>query len=198
LDGFLARTSLETTMDEDGDDMNTVSLMTLHGAKGLEFPVVFISGMEEGIFPSYMSIQENNEEEERRLCYVGITRAKERLYISHAVQRTLYGRTNQNAISRFIKEIPEGLIDIDKPYDRKKEVRKMQTSPLFTGAMMHQKRKSKHSLDPNRIKAGVKVKHPKFGVGTVVSVAGEILTIAFVDAGIKKISSEFVKLEITE
>ncbi|HZX21563.1 MAG TPA: DUF3553 domain-containing protein, partial [Clostridia bacterium] len=189
-------TSLETTMDEDEDDINTVSLMTLHGAKGLEFPVVFISGMEEGIFPSYMSIQENNEEEERRLCYVGITRAKEKLYISHAVQRTLYGRTNRNDISRFVEEIPEKLIDIGKPYNRKKEVKKMQTSPLFTGAMMHRKKKPEQVFDPDEIKAGTKIKHPKFGVGTVVSVVGEILTIAFPNAGIKKISSDFVKLEI--
>ncbi len=196
LEGFLARTSLETTMDEADECMDMVSLMTLHSAKGLEFPVVFISGMEEGIFPSYMSIQENNEEEERRLCYVGITRAKEKLYISHAVQRTLYGRTNRNDISRFVEEIPEKLIDIGKPYNRKKEVKKMQTSPLFTGAMMHRKKKPEQVFDPDEIKAGTKIKHPKFGVGTVVSVVGEILTIAFPNAGIKKISSDFVKLEI--
>ncbi|MDI9475434.1 MAG: DNA helicase PcrA [Natronincolaceae bacterium] len=196
LEGFLARTSLETTMDEDEDNINTVSLMTFHSAKGLEFPIVFMSGMEEGIFPSYMSIQENNEEEERRLCYVGITRAKEKLYISHAIQRTLYGRTNRNDISRFVGEIPEKLIDIDRPYNRKKEVKKMQTSPLFTGAMMHREKEPKQDFDPNRIKAGTKIKHPEFGVGTVISVVEKILTIAFPNAGIKKISSDFVKLEI--
>ncbi len=196
LEEFLARTSLETTMDEDKDDANTVSLMTLHSAKGLEFPVVFISGMEEGIFPSYMSLQEDNEEEERRLCYVGITRAKEKLYMSHAIQRTLYGRTNKNLISRFIKEIPEELIDIDEPYNRKEEVKKMQTSPLFTGAMLHQKKKSRQASDLKQIRVGTKIKHPEFGVGTVVSVAEEILTIVFLDKGIKKISSTFAQLEI--
>lgn len=196
LEEFLARTSLETTMDGDDDEENTVVLMTLHSAKGLEFPVVFIPGMEEGIFPSSMSLQENNEEEERRLCYVGITRAREKLYMSHAVQRTLYGRTSANAISRFMNEIPEELINIDKPYSRKQEVRQMQTSPLFTGDMMHQKKAIGQSIDLNQIKAGSKIKHPKFGVGTVVSVAGEMLTIAFPNAGIKKIASTFIQLEI--
>lgn len=199
LGEFLARTSLETTMDENDDDINTVSLMTLHSAKGLEFPVVFISGMEEDIFPSYMSIQENNEEEERRLCYVGITRAKEKLYMSNARERTLYGRKNMNTVSRFIKEIPEGLIDMGKPCsikEKKKKVKKMQTSPLFTGAMMHQKKELEQAPDLSRIKEGSKIKHPKFGVGTVVSVAEEILTIAFPGKGIKKILSTFVELEI--
>jgi len=196
LEEFLARTSLETTMDGDDDDENTVVLMTLHSAKGLEFPVVFIPGMEEGIFPSSMSLQENNEEEERRLCYVGITRAREKLYMSHAMTRTLYGRTSANAISRFLGEIPEELIHMDKPYNRKKDLREMQTSPLFTGAMMHQKKETISSVDLNQVKAGSKIKHPKFGVGTVVSVAGEMLTIAFPNAGIKKIASTFIQMEI--
>ncbi|MBU5678024.1 DNA helicase PcrA [Alkaliphilus sp. MSJ-5] len=196
LEEFLARTSLETTMDGDDDDENTVVLMTLHSAKGLEFPVVFIPGMEEGIFPSSMSLQENNEEEERRLCYVGITRAREKLYMSHAMTRTLYGRTSANAISRFLGEIPEGLIHMDKPYNRKKDLIEMQTSPLFTGAMMHQKKETISSVDLNQVKAGSKIKHPKFGVGTVVSVAGEMLTIAFPNAGIKKIASTFIQMEI--
>lgn len=198
LEEFLARTSLETTMDEDENDVNTVSLMTLHSAKGLEFPVVFMPGMEEGIFPSYMSLEENNEEEERRLCYVGITRAQERLYMTHAIQRTLYGRTNINDISRFMKEIPEDLISIDKPYQRKKEVRKMQTSPLFTGAMMHERRKANSGLNMNDIKTGSKVRHPSFGTGTVVSITGEVITVAFPNAGVKRISSTFVQLELID
>ncbi len=198
LEGFLARTSLETTMDEDENDKNTVSLMTLHGAKGLEFPVVFMGGMEEGIFPSYMSLQENNEEEERRLCYVGITRAKEKLYMSHVRQRTLYGNRSANPVSRFVEEIPEELIDMHRPYGGRKKAKKTQTSPLFTGAMTHRMKKPKQRPDTNRIEITSKVKHPKFGVGTVVSVDGEILTIVFDTAGIKKISSRFKKLEIIE
>lgn len=196
LEEFLARTSLETNMDEDEDEENAVVLMTLHSAKGLEFPVVFIPGMEEGIFPSSMSLQENNEEEERRLCYVGITRAREKLYMTHAMSRTLYGKRGSNPISRFMSEIPEELIKIDKPYNRKKDLGKMRTSPLFSGAMMHGKKSSIKSVDLKDVKSGSKIKHPKFGVGTVVSVSGDMLTIAFPNAGIKKISSTFMNLEI--
>lgn len=193
---FLDRTTLETNMDEDeNEDVSTVSLMTLHSAKGLEFPIVFMCGMEESIFPSYMSLQEGNEEEERRLCYVGITRARERLYMSHAIQRTLFGRTNANAISRFMKEIPEGLIDIKKPYNRKKEVKKMQTSPLFTGAMMPAKNQINKTTNINEIRAGSRVNHPSFGPGTVVSISKDIVAIAFPNGGIKKFSPEHVKLE---
>lgn len=85
--------------------------MTLHSAKGLEFPVVFLVGMEEGLFPHNMSLMENNLEEERRLCYVGITRAKERLYLTNAKRRMLYGKENMNIPSRFISEIDEKLIE---------------------------------------------------------------------------------------
>jgi len=120
----------------------------------------------------------------------------EKLYMSHAVTRTLYGRTGANAISRFMSEIPETLITMDKPYNRKKDLRQMQTSPLFTGAMMHQKKESTQSLDIKQVKAGNKIKHPKFGIGTVVSVNGDMLTIAFPNSGIKKISSTFIQLEI--
>lgn len=199
LEEFLARTSLETSMDAVEED-DAVILMTLHSAKGLEFPVVFMPGMEEGIFPSYMSLQENNEEEERRLCYVGITRAKERLYMSHAMIRTLYGRSNCNPCSRFLEEIPETLITKETPYDRKKEVRKMQTSPLFTGGIHYASHESKLATNTakSKVTTGDKVRHPKFGVGTVVSVAGDILTIAFPNAGVKKISSAFVELEVVE
>ena len=92
--------------------MYSVTLMTLHSAKGLEFPVVFLVGMEEGIFPGYKSIGEQKElEEERRLCYVGITRAKQHLFLTCARQRTIFGSTSCNQVSRFVKEIPEELLD---------------------------------------------------------------------------------------
>ena len=103
-------------MSSDIDNMEeteeTVTLMTLHSAKGLEFPVVFLVGMEEGIFPGYKSISEPQElEEERRLCYVGITRAKENLYLTCSKQRTIFGSTSCNPVSRFLKEIPSDLLD---------------------------------------------------------------------------------------
>lgn len=206
LEEFLARTSLETSLDTLGEeDEDYVTLMTLHSAKGLEFPVVFIPGMEEGIFPSFMSIQEDKEEEERRLCYVGITRAKERLYMTHGVMRTLYGKTSYNPISRFINEIPDTLINREKPYERKREVERVQTSPLFMGDMLGKRpalTRPAASPSPTGVakeyKAGLKVKHPKFGVGTIVAVDKDMLSIAFPNGGIKKIASTFIQLEILE
>lgn len=112
LEEFLEGITLSSDLDNADDQEDTVTLMTLHSAKGLEFPVVFLVGMEEGIFPGYKSIGEPKElEEERRLCYVGITRAKQNLFISCARQRTIFGSTSCNQVSRFVKEIPKELMD---------------------------------------------------------------------------------------
>ena len=109
---FLEGITLSSDIDELEESDDYVTLMTLHSAKGLEFPVVFLVGMEEGIFPGYKSISEPRElEEERRLCYVGITRAKEHLYLTYSKQRTIFGSTSYNQTSRFLKEIPEELLD---------------------------------------------------------------------------------------
>lgn len=109
---FLESITLTSDIDEMQDEENSVTLMTLHSAKGLEFPVVFLVGMEEGIFPGYKSIGEPRElEEERRLFYVGITRAKQFLHLTCAKHRTIFGSTSYNAVSRFIKEIPDNLLD---------------------------------------------------------------------------------------
>ncbi len=109
---FLESITLSSDIDEMQDEENVVTLMTLHSAKGLEFPAVFLVGLEEGIFPGYKSIGEPKElEEERRLFYVGITRAKQFLYLTYAKHRTIFGSTSYNAVSRFIKEIPEELLD---------------------------------------------------------------------------------------
>ncbi len=112
LTEFLEGITLSSDLDNMEETDESVTLMTLHSAKGLEFPVVFLVGMEEGIFPGYQSIGEPKElEEERRLCYVGITRAKEKLFMTCAKQRTVFGSTSFNAISRFIKEIPANMLD---------------------------------------------------------------------------------------
>ena len=112
LPDFLEGITLSSDLDNMEETDDTVTLMTLHSAKGLEFPVVFLVGMEEGIFPGYKSIGEPKElEEERRLCYVGITRAKEHLFMTCAKQRTVYGSTSCNAVSRFLKEIPEDMVE---------------------------------------------------------------------------------------
>ena len=112
LQNFLEEMTLSSDVDNMDDEETSVTLMTLHSAKGLEFPTVFLVGMEEGIFPGYKSISEQTElEEERRLCYVGITRAKSDLYLTCCKQRKLFGATSYNAVSRFAKEIPEELLD---------------------------------------------------------------------------------------
>ncbi len=111
LEDFLAQTSLVSEQDEYDEEESTVTLMTLHNAKGLEFPIVFLTGLEEGVFPHMRSLTEPEElEEERRLAYVGITRARQRLYLTHAWSRSLWGGVNYNPPSRFLKEIPEELI----------------------------------------------------------------------------------------
>ena len=112
LSEFLEGITLSSDLDGVEDTENSVTLMTLHSAKGLEFPVVFLVGMEESIFPGYKSIGEPKElEEERRLCYVGITRAKEQLYLTCAKQRTIFGSTSCNGVSRFLKEIPANMLE---------------------------------------------------------------------------------------
>ena len=161
--------------------------MTLHSAKGLEFPVVFMPGMEEGIFPSPISINEENEEEERRLCYVGITRAMEELHLLHTTMRTLYGNTHHNNISRFIEEVPENLIDMEDEYNRKEEVKRLRLDTENT---------KKEEFEIENIKSGSKVVHPKFGLGTVVGVAGNNVTITFEKCGIKNIDPSYINLEV--
>ena len=112
LEDFLEGITLSSDIDQTDDTEDSITLMTLHSAKGLEFPAVFLVGMEEGIFPGYKSINEPKElEEERRLCYVGITRAKRHLFISCARQRTIFGSTSCNPVSRFVEEIPKELLE---------------------------------------------------------------------------------------
>ena len=123
LNNFLEGITLTSDIDGMDEEQETVTLMTLHSAKGLEFPVVFLVGMEEGIFPGYKSIGEPKElEEERRLCYVGITRAKEYLFLTCSKQRTIFGSTSCNQVSRFLREIPSDLLDgYDKALGEKQE-----------------------------------------------------------------------------
>ena len=111
LEEFLQQAALQSDQDEMSDSEGQVTLMTLHNAKGLEFPVVFIIGCEEGVFPHSRSMDEGNLEEERRLCYVGMTRSRERLYLTYARRRSLFGDTTYNLPSRFLKEIPDELAD---------------------------------------------------------------------------------------
>jgi len=170
LEEFLSEISLVSDIEEHKNNTNVVTLMTIHSAKGLEFKFVFIIGMEEGIFPHSRSTFDPNElEEERRLCYVAITRAKNKLWLLGTKRRMLYGMENMNPISRFIEEINSKYIEKEK-----EDVRPNKYDKLIDEDIEY--------------KTGEKVKHNEFGDGVVVSVDKSILTIAFPHPhGIKKI-----------
>ncbi len=165
--------SLISDIDNYDEAQDTVTLMTLHSAKGLEFPVVFLMGMEEGVFPGMRSFGDDEEiEEERRLCYVGITRAKERLFLSRAKSRMLFGATKYNPPSRFLGEIPDELLDCK---EERPAVTPMTEIPAKMGggismsATFTAPKKAEPEKDLPDYAVGDKVKHRKFGIGTVVS-----------------------------
>lgn len=134
LSTFLEGITLSSDIDDLEEGEEYVTLMTLHSAKGLEFPVVFLVGMEEGIFPGYKSISEPKElEEERRLCYVGITRAKENLFLTCSKQRTIFGSTSYNPVSRFLNEIPQELLEgYDEAFGETKNKEQMFKDSQYT------------------------------------------------------------------
>ena len=175
LGDFLDEISLVSDMSEHQDSSNRVSLMTIHSVKGLEYNYVFIIGMEEGIFPHYNAINDGSSsaiEEERRLCYVAITRAKKELYITSADTRMLFGNISRNAPSRFIKEIDKEYIEIDKPTKIEKITNKV-----------------RKVIDKNiEYEIGERISHTDFGEGIIISIDKSILTVAFPHpVGIKKL-----------
>jgi DNA helicase-2/ATP-dependent DNA helicase PcrA len=183
LKAFLDEVALVSEIDELDESQDAVTLMTLHNAKGLEFPTVFIVGMEEGIFPHSRSLFELVEmEEERRLAYVGITRAKERLFLLNAQSRLLYGGIQANEPSRFLADIPEEL---------KSDVRGGGTKLIFT-VSSKPKNEVKRSIE--KYKEGDKVSHTIFGEGVVVQVDGDLIKVAFVGKGVKTLSSAIAPL----
>jgi DNA helicase II / ATP-dependent DNA helicase PcrA len=199
LIAFLTDLALISDIDQlnetNGEEQDAVVLMTLHSAKGLEFPVVFLIGMEEGIFPHSRSLDNEDEmEEERRLAYVGITRAEEELFLTSAQMRTLFGYTNINPVSRFIREIPEELVErVNK--------RTAWTSAAAGKQTAVRKITIASSTGGEAIpwKVGDKVEHKKWGIGTVVSVRGEgddkELDIAFPSPiGIKRLLAKFAPI----
>lgn len=211
LSGFLEQVSLVADIDELDQAEEAVALMTMHSAKGLEFPVVFVVGMEDGIFPSSRSLMEPNVlEEERRLCYVAITRAREKLYLCNTEMRMLYGKTQYNQPSRFLMEIPSDLMtDIDpldppkrrlanpsKPIGRRNTMSD-RTIPLGSGSWEKDFGSTLVIEGGEAHHIGEKVEHATFGRGIIVSIKGEgkqaELTIVF-DSGIKKLMAEYAKL----
>ncbi|VAW93715.1 ATP-dependent DNA helicase UvrD/PcrA, partial [hydrothermal vent metagenome] len=160
---FIAHAALEAGEKQTSGGEDGVQLMTLHSAKGLEFPLVFLCGVEEGLFPHKMSIEEPGRlEEERRLCYVGITRARERLYLTHAEARYLYGKETFPHRSRFLDEIPAELIE---------EVRL--GGSVVMPASNHAFGTAPVQQESNGLRLGQRVQHAKFGEGVVLDVEGQ-------------------------
>ena len=176
LDGFLEEVALVTDVDRWDESADRVTLMTLHNAKGLEFPIVFITGMEDGLFPISRAMESPTDlEEERRLCYVGITRARERLFLSYANLRRRYGGTMASLRSRFIDEIPDELINREhtgRTYSRSSWQQNEQASdsPFEDGAASS--RIVQTPMGRVRISQGQDVKHPVWGKGRIIQVAG--------------------------
>ncbi|MBQ9117189.1 MAG: UvrD-helicase domain-containing protein [Clostridia bacterium] len=206
LSSFLEEAALIADIDNYDPEAEAVVLMTVHSAKGLEFPVVFLPGLEEGVFPSSQSTSENEElEEERRLAYVAVTRAKDRLFCIHAKERLLYGRTSYNRVSRFVEEIPNKYAEneseprvIRNPFAGSSASKR--SSPTLSDAMISRptvaQTTKKQSL--TKFHPGDSVKHPTFGIGMVISaqdIGSDMLyEIAFETVGTKKMMATYAKL----
>jgi DNA helicase-2/ATP-dependent DNA helicase PcrA len=188
LTAFLDHAALESGEGQADAHEDAVQMMTLHSAKGLEFPVVFITGMEEGLFPHKMSSEEPGRlAEERRLCYVGLTRAMRELYLTHAESRRLYGNENYNPPSRFLREIPAETLE---------EIRARAGFSRPMGGAARPIRET----ESNGISLGARVLHPKFGEGTILHFEGQgpnaRLQINFDGAGTKWLVSQYARLEV--
>ena len=226
LADFLDSIALVADVDKLEEGAEAVTLMTMHSAKGLEFDVVFLVGMEEGLFPSSRSINEDEHaEEERRLCYVGITRAKEKVYITSATKRTMYGSTSYTIPSRFISEIPEHLFeeDVSQKVNTTKEFLNAEyarsSAVKTTNIPSEIVKSSKKSIglsvdnflgnitnradetkDISKYKIGNKIKHKKFGIGVICNIEPEDndlkLEINFETSGFKRLMAKYTPLEI--
>ncbi|HHX8286080.1 DNA helicase II [Vibrio diabolicus] len=191
LTAFLTHAALEAGEGQADEFEDAVQLMTLHSAKGLEFPLVFMVGVEEGMFPSQMSAEEVGRlEEERRLCYVGMTRAMQKLYITYAEMRRLYGQDKYHKPSRFIRELPETCLDEVR---MKAQVSRPSSSGRFSQTAV------KENFNETGFSLGSRVMHPKFGEGTIINFEGSgpqsRVQIAFNGEGIKWLVTAYARLE---
>ena len=212
LADFLAQIALISDVDQTEQSDGTVTLMTFHAAKGLEFPAVFMAGMEEGLFPHSRTLLDDTEiEEERRTCYVGITRAERRLYLTYARQRTIYGRTEMSRPSRFLAEIPEELVE-HKEADFFGGADLRAPSNIWSERSTRTERKRymplpQHTAADGSVirpdasaafKAGDAVRHSKWGDGRIVAISGSgedaELSIAFPGEGIKKFVQKYAPI----
>ncbi|MCI5698971.1 MAG: DNA helicase PcrA [Lachnospiraceae bacterium] len=208
LDGFLEEVALIADIDTVEESDDRVLLMTLHSAKGLEFPNVYLAGMEDGIFPSYMTITSDDRdelEEERRLCYVGMTRAMQHLTLTCAQMRMIRGETQYNKVSRFVREIPRELVDMGRTVPEKKtpEVKLANTYEQMRQAFLTKAFEPKQftvtKSDGLDYGIGDTVKHVKFGIGTVTAITeggrDYEVTVDFDRVGVKKMFASFAKLK---
>ena len=211
LSGFLAEVALVADIDSMDESKDYVVLMTLHSAKGLEFPHVYLAGMEDGIFPSYMTINSEDPgdlEEERRLCYVGITRAEKKLTLTCARRRMIRGETQYNRMSRFLNEIPPKLVSSGTKVE--KTVEELPVKNVYQQAKQAFQTKLYAAQKPARqfgapsggklaYEVGDRVLHGKFGEGTVKSIVeggrDYEVTVEFDERGIKKMFAAFAKLQ---
>ncbi len=211
LEAFLENIALISDIDSMEEKRDHITMITSHSAKGLEFPIVFVVGMEEGIFPHQRALNDTEEiEEERRLCYVSMTRAMDKLYMTCATGRLMFGTRRYNPISRFIEEIPEELLNNTTPKPKvvdKSTFRETATFDFqeFSQTKIDNRKKRlgkkgvKHTETDEEFEIGEKVTHKKFGSGTIITVAkgaaGPVYTIAFEGLGIKELDSRYAKLE---
>ena len=188
LSAFLQEISLYSDQDALRDDEGggQVTLMTLHNAKGLEFRAVFMLGMEEGIFPHSRSLEENSLEEERRLCYVGMTRAKERLTMLHASRRSLYGRSDANLPSRFLDELPEEGVERER----------LRPASWSNYGVPVARREVTPRADVPSLSTGDSVRHATLGAGIVTKIEPDgVVTVRFEDGSEKRLMLEYAALE---
>ena len=213
LQEFMEGLTLVSDIDNRDDSADSVSLMTLHSAKGLEFKVVFMPGLETGLFPSYRSLDKGDDlEEERRLCYVGITRAREKLFLSSAEVRTLYGKTDYTTESKFLHEIDKKYLCGDAVYDKKNRSESYDKyninapyrsegryiSPILQAESVKARGSQitkKATLAGIDVSAGDKVEHDKFGVGTIIKVDGSVITVVFDKVGTKNLAKDLAPLK---
>lgn len=217
---FLENVSLVANVNE-GNDQSSVTLMTLHSAKGLEFPSVFMVGMEDGIFPTSRALfSQSSMEEERRLCYVGITRAMEKLYMTRATNRMQYNDVKRNPPSRFLEEIPKSLFEsgVENQDETSRQPSNMKTitpiyqqppgshykeapmqkntrKPILGGSAIQTKPQAKNAYKFTLYQT---VEHAKFGQGSIIEMDGGVLTIDFVQVGVKKIVGAYAPIKPME